>query len=81
MTSSCNRSSSQWPTEIEVECTRSPELNYDEPATEVGLVRCLEHGFPTPLARWHCHEEYERHLALALVAPVRDQPEMTVRDR
>jgi AraC-like DNA-binding protein len=25
-------------------------------------VRCLAHGFPTPLARWHFHDEYELHL-------------------
>jgi AraC-like DNA-binding protein len=25
-------------------------------------VRCLEHGFPNPLVRWHYHEEYELHL-------------------
>jgi AraC-like DNA-binding protein len=31
----------------------------------VGLVRCLAHGFPTPLARWHFHDEYELHLITA----------------
>ncbi|SEJ91306.1 transcriptional regulator, AraC family [Variovorax sp. OK605] len=50
--------------ELEVELARSTDLGY-EPAEEVGLVRCLEHGFPTPLARWHCHEEYELHLIVA----------------
>ena len=25
-------------------------------------MRCLAHGFPTPLARWHFHDEYELHL-------------------
>jgi AraC-like DNA-binding protein len=25
-------------------------------------VRCLAHGFPSPLVRWHFHEEYELHL-------------------
>jgi hypothetical protein len=28
-------------------------------------VRCLAHGFPTPLARWHFHDEYELHLITA----------------
>jgi AraC-like DNA-binding protein len=31
----------------------------------VGVVRCLSHGFPTPLARWHYHDEYELHLITA----------------
>ena len=43
---------------------RSPELGY-EPPEESGLVRCLAHGFPTPLARWHFHDEYELHLIVA----------------
>ena len=47
--------------ELERDFTRSPELGY-EPPDEVGFVRCLEHGFPTPLARWHYHDEYELHL-------------------
>lgn len=25
-------------------------------------MRCLSHGYPSPLARWHCHDEYELHL-------------------
>lgn len=50
---------------------RSPELEHDvartaslgyEPAGSYGHVRCLEHGFPNPLVRWHYHEEYELHL-------------------
>jgi AraC-like DNA-binding protein len=64
MTSSSQRSPRQLLPELEVERARSPDLGY-EPSTEVGLVRCLEHGFPTPLARWHCHEEYELHLIVA----------------
>ncbi len=28
-------------------------------------MRYLEHGFPSPLVRWHCHEEYELHLIVA----------------
>lgn len=47
--------------ELEHEHARSPDLGYESP-TEAGFVRCLAHGFPTPLARWHYHDEYELHL-------------------
>ena len=47
--------------ELERDCSRSPELGYETPE-EAGLVRCLMHGYPTPLARWHFHDEYELHL-------------------
>jgi AraC-like DNA-binding protein len=47
--------------QCEVEQLRSPSLGYEDPV-EAGLVRCLSHGFPTPLARWHFHDEYELHL-------------------
>jgi AraC-like DNA-binding protein len=47
--------------ELEHDYARSPSLGYEAPA-DVGWVRCLAHGFPTPLARWHCHDEYELHL-------------------
>ncbi|NBX62189.1 MAG: AraC family transcriptional regulator [Betaproteobacteria bacterium] len=50
--------------ELELDFARSPELGYEAP-NEVGFVRCLSHGFPTPLARWHCHDEYELHLITA----------------
>ncbi len=50
--------------ELEHDYARSPELGYER-GDEVGLVRCLAHGFPTPLARWHCHDEYELHLITA----------------
>lgn len=50
--------------ELEAEYNRSPLLGY-EPAAEVGFVRCLDHGFPTPLARWHFHDEYELHMITA----------------
>ncbi|MGY0197430.1 AraC family transcriptional regulator [Leptothrix sp. BB-4] len=33
-----------------------------EQGPDLGLIRCLSHGFPTPLARWHCHDEYELHM-------------------
>ncbi len=47
--------------ELEHDYARSPSLGYEPPA-DAGLVRCLAHGFPTPLARWHFHDEYELHL-------------------
>ena len=47
--------------EVEHDYARSPALGYEPPA-DTGLVRCLAHGFPTPLARWHFHDEYELHL-------------------
>ncbi|EYC52326.1 AraC family transcriptional regulator [Hylemonella gracilis str. Niagara R] len=47
--------------ELEREFARSPALGYED-AEEAGLVRCLAHGFPSPLVRWHFHEEYELHL-------------------
>lgn len=50
--------------ELERDFTRSPALGY-EASEETGLVRCLAHGYPTPLARWHFHDEYELHLITA----------------
>lgn len=50
--------------ELEHAYSRSPSLGY-EPPDEAGLLRCLSHGFPTPLARWHYHDEYELHLIVA----------------
>ncbi len=50
--------------ELEQEHARSPDLGY-ESSVDVGFVRCLAHGFPTPLARWHYHDEYELHLITA----------------
>ena len=50
--------------ELERDYARTPALGYEAPE-ESGLIRCLSHGFPTPLARWHCHDEYELHLITA----------------
>ena len=49
--------------ELEHDYSRSPSLGYEPP--ETGFIRCLSHGFPTPLARWHYHDEYELHLIVA----------------
>jgi len=50
--------------ELEHDVGRTPNLGY-EPEGSYGHVRCLEHGFPNPLVRWHYHEEYELHLIVA----------------
>lgn len=50
--------------ELERENSRKAELGY-EPPESVGSIRCLSHGFPTSLARWHYHDEYELHLITA----------------
>ena len=50
--------------ELEHDYVRSPDLGYESP-DEPGFIRCLTHGFPTPLARWHQHDEYELHLITA----------------
>jgi len=50
--------------ELEHDYARSPALGYEAPE-DTGVIRCLAHGFPTPLARWHHHDEYELHLIVA----------------
>ncbi len=59
-----SRARAKSPPELEGDFNRSPHLGY-EPIAEVGFIRCLSHGFPTPLARWHCHDEYELHINIA----------------
>lgn len=49
---------------IEYESDRSPDLGYEVPE-QACWIRCLAHGYPTPLARWHFHEEFELHLITA----------------
>ncbi len=46
---------------LEHSLTRDATLGY-EPEGSFATVRCLSHGFPNPLVRWHYHEEYELHL-------------------
>jgi len=47
--------------EFEHDLVRDPRFGYEETSAEE-LVRCIEHGSPTPLERWHCHDEYELQL-------------------
>ena len=47
--------------ELEHDFARPTSLGYEAPE-DAGMIRCLAHGFPTPLARWHFHDEYELHL-------------------
>ena len=48
----------------EHEVARSIALGFEAPS-DAAWIRCLAHGFPTPLALWHFHEEYELHLITA----------------
>ncbi|MBL8352824.1 MAG: AraC family transcriptional regulator [Burkholderiaceae bacterium] len=50
--------------ELERDFSRHPSLGYEAPE-DTGVIRCLAHGFPTPLARWHHHDEFELHLIVA----------------
>jgi AraC-like DNA-binding protein len=47
--------------EFEHDLIRDPRLGYEPPDTSE-FVHCVEHGSPTPLERWHCHDEYELQL-------------------
>jgi AraC-like DNA-binding protein len=49
--------------DLERDFTRSPALGFEPP--DAGTVRCMAHGFPTPLARWHVHDDHEIHLITA----------------
>ena len=46
---------------LERDFQRSVTLGY-ESKVSCGYLRCLEHGAPNELIRWHHHEEYELHL-------------------
>lgn len=50
--------------EFEHDLVRDPRLGY-EPRDASRFVHCVEHGSPTPLERWHCHDEYELQLIVA----------------
>lgn len=48
---------------LERDFLRSSKLGY-EPEGSYGYIRCLEHGVPDDMSRWHHHKEYELHLIL-----------------
>lgn len=45
-----------------------PEFEYTDGVER--SVHYLEHGFPSPLVRWHYHDDYELHLIVASVGKV-----------
>jgi AraC-like DNA-binding protein len=47
--------------EFEHDLVRDPQLGYEAPNPSE-FVRCVEHGSPTQLERWHCHDEFELQL-------------------
>jgi AraC-like DNA-binding protein len=56
--------------EIRLPSLEDPEhrdalLGYDPPADVSRLVRCVSHGAPSPLIRWHYHDDYELHYVVA----------------
>lgn len=56
----CRAKSKRMP-ELEYVFIHSPSSGY-EPDGSFGFIRCIEHGSPNELIRWHYHEEYELHL-------------------
>lgn len=56
-----NRNKSKRRPELEYVFMHNSSIEY-EPDGSFGLVRCIEHGSPNELIRWHYHEEYELHL-------------------
>lgn len=36
-------------------------LEFEQGTPEAGTIRYLEHGYPSPLVRWHHHNAYELH--------------------
>jgi AraC-like DNA-binding protein len=53
------------PPSLEDPFHRDAALGYNPPSDVDRLVRCVSHGTPSPLIRWHYHEEYEIHLVVA----------------
>ncbi|WP_390345851.1 hypothetical protein ACFJIS_00895 [Variovorax boronicumulans] len=44
---------------------RNAELGYSPSSDLDRLVRCVSHGTPSPLIRWHYHDDYEIHLVVS----------------
>ena len=56
-----NKYNLKYSPELEQDFQRNSTVGY-EPEGSYGFLRCLEHGAPSSLIRWHHHEEYELHL-------------------
>lgn len=41
----------------------NPEFEINDPSA--GAIRYVEHGYPSPLVRWHCHDALELHFIVA----------------
>lgn len=52
---------SKYNSTLENDFQRDCAIGYDL-EDSIGFLRCIEHGAPHPLIRWHHHEEYELHL-------------------
>ena len=50
--------------ELERHYVQDPDRGHGREGS-FGFIRCLQHGVPTPLVRWHHHDEYELHLIVA----------------
>lgn len=50
--------------QVEHDQMRCARLGFEQTG-EYGFIRCVEHGSPSPLERWHCHDEYEIQLIMA----------------
>ena len=50
--------------ELERHYVQDPHLDHGREGS-FGFIRYLQHGVPTPLVRWHHHDEYELHLIVA----------------
>ena len=56
-----NKNIAKYTPSLEQAFQRNSTQGY-EPEGSYGYLRCLEHGAPNSLIRWHHHEEYEIHL-------------------
>ena len=48
---------------VSIASVASVEFEITDPT--LGAVNFIEHGYPSPLVRWHCHNEYELHYIVA----------------
>ncbi|MFP8966309.1 helix-turn-helix domain-containing protein [Pokkaliibacter sp. CJK22405] len=48
--------------------TQTPEFELKDPSLDT--IRCVEHGHPSPLIRWHAHDDFELHFIAATTGKV-----------